>query len=884
METLQKEKERLELTLSSIGDGVITTDTAGLILSMNNSAEKITQWSSSTAINRPLFQIFKVVDKDTEKPLENLLETIIKEGKITGLKKNTVLITKGKDRKYISASLSPIMFKDSITGTIIVFRDITRIKEAEERIMMERQNLLLIFDKAPIGMILVDKNRIIKKANKAILEVFGKAEKDIINKGIGDGLGCVYGNNSGKTCGFNGNSCEKCELRKALNDAISGGREIKSRYTSYKTANEERWLKINSVPIIIDGKKHAIMVIDDITKAKTAEEGLRRYRILSEHANDIIIFADITGKIIEANSAALISYGFTKEEILKRSIFDLINPDNKTPIKTKIGGVNTEGIYYEAIAKRKDGSMFFVESIMQSTIVSQERVLFSIQRDITERKQAERELKEARERAEAANYAKSEFLANMSHEIRTPLNGMLGMIDLTLLTGLTKEQKENLFIAKTCASNLLNLINDILDFSKLEAKKMKIENINFSLSEIVGEIIRPHGIKAREKNLELSYYIDLGIPENLNGDPGRIKQILNNFLDNAIKFTEIGEVKISISLKEKKPNSVVLEFKVSDTGVGIDDRDKEKIFDIFSQADSSITRKFGGTGLGLAISKELVEMMGGRIYLESQIGEGSTFSFIIELSLGELRLNDQDKAEQPINVEKPLRILLAEDDKISQIVIKRLLMENGHIVEIANNGIETLQIIEEEIFDLILMDIQMPEMDGVEAVRRIRRSEKGTGAHIPIIALTAYALKGDREKYLSSGMDGYISKPVNLNILIKTIGEVMDKTANLHNWDIDKNFEIKDLMGENFKEFKDTVINSIDAKIKMLKAIVEAKDFYNIEKLSDEIKYLGESVGMKEIKTVFFKLQLAARREDIEAVKERYKESIDTWNNVLDSI
>ncbi|HYF75180.1 MAG TPA: PAS domain S-box protein, partial [Candidatus Nitrosocosmicus sp.] len=812
-----------------------------------------------------------------------------------GLKRDTVLITKNGDEKYVSACISPIKVSDGNIGVVIVFRDITRIKQTEEKLITEQQNLTLIFDAAPIGMLLIDENSVIKKVNKSMLHIVGRYEQEVINQKIGNGLGCINSYKDENGCGFS-NLCGKCELRRTLNE-ISSSRETMLGIETYHTLliddNEKGlWLKINSVPVTIDGKKHVVLVIDDITmdkqvereleksrdfyltlfenfpaliwragldgkcdyfnkswleftgrtleqemgdgwnsgvhpedleycfntyikafnfreafdmeyrlrrfdgeyrwiidmgrpfydlngifsgyigscyditERKTAEEGLRRYQLLSESANDIIIFSDINGGIIEANSAALISYGYAREEIIDKSIFELVSPDNRSPVRTQSYKINAEGVYYEATARRKDGSTFPVEVSLQGAEIGGSKVLLSILRDITERKQIQKELERAREYAEAANLAKSEFLANMSHEIRTPLNGMLGMIDLTLLTGLTEEQKENLFIAKGCASTLLNLINDILDFSRIEARKLALENIAFDFVELVEQTIKPHTVKAREKGLELRYRLDPQTPQIVNGDPNRLKQVINNLLGNAVKFTEAGEINLLTSLKNSTDDYVELEFQISDTGVGIDSRDIGGIFDTFSQADSSITRKYGGSGLGLAISRQLVELMGGAIWVESEKGKGSTFYFTMIITVGRETSSTRQSIKTIAKTKYPLQILLAEDDRINQVVITRMIKEAGHFAETANNGLEALQAINEKSIDVVLMDIQMPEMDGIEAVKRVRKSEKGTGRHIPIIALTAHALQGDRERYLAAGMDDYIAKPVQLNSLL----------------------------------------------------------------------------------------------------------------------
>jgi CheY-like chemotaxis protein len=403
---------------------------------------------------------------------------------------------------------------------------------------------------------------------------------------------------------------------------------------------------------------------------------------------------------------------------------------------------------------------------------SKEELLARVNLHLTLRKTQE-ELIRSKEKAEAAAKAKAIFLANMSHEIRTPMNGIVGMVDILKRTQLTPEQLEYLDIIEISGENLLMIINDVLDFSKIEAGQITFESIRFNLSDEVGEVIKLLKYQADQKKLELTCHIAPDVPEMLIGDPLRLKQVLINLCNNSIKFTSSGFVKIRVELISRNENKIRLKFEVQDTGIGISHENQLKLFKSFSQADTSTTRKFGGTGLGLAISKNLVQLMNGNIGIISKEGNGAIFYFDCEFGISSQSLSVSDEKEfiQSEITAAKLKILLAEDNVINQKVAILNLEKLGHAVSVAPNGVKAVEMFKNEAFDVIFMDIQMPEMDGVEATAIIREWEQNNNVrnHIPIVAMTANTLRSDKEIFMSVGMDDYLGKPFNTDEIVRVL-------------------------------------------------------------------------------------------------------------------
>ncbi len=671
---------------------------------------------------------------------------------------------------------------------------------------------------------------------------------------------------------------------------------------------------------------------------RRAQEELDRFFALSL---DMMCIAGFDGYFKRVNPAWQRTLGYSEEELLSRPYLELIHPDDRdvTSVQARRLSDGHDLTYFENRYLHKDGTTRWL--LWSSRPFAQQQIIYASARDITEHKAAEetlasyarelelsqraledqtarlaqlvKELELAKSKAEEAAETKSAFLANMSHEIRTPLNAILGMTTLALDTKLTAEQQDYLRTVKSSAVSLLAIVNDVLDFSRIEAKRLDLEHTEFDFREVVGDAVKLLALRAAEKGLELACHIHADVPNDVLGDPGRLRQVLLNVLGNAVKFTDIGEVVVHVDVEDRSPNRVSLRFAVADTGIGIAPDKQPHIFQAFTQADASTTRRFGGTGLGLAIALRLVDLMNGRMWVESEVGRGSTFFFtatferaavaehdrlvdkttaldglrvlvvddnatnrrileemvaswhmkpttvpdaegalsalgaaagrqepfdvvvadrqmpvvdgfmlarrirrerafartpiIMMMSVGDGSESARRRAGVDAFLTKPvkhsdlldafatlfrvstrrpraeravkpsarpvrrLRVLLAEDNAVNRKLVTKLLQKRGHHVHAVDNGRAAADAIAvtTPTFDIVLMDLQMPEMSGFEATHAIRGRERSSSTHVPIVALTAHAMAGDRERCLAAGMDGYLSKPIEVNDLIATV-------------------------------------------------------------------------------------------------------------------
>jgi PAS domain S-box-containing protein len=910
-EQMQEQRAFYEHISETLGEGLYVQDVQGRCIYMNSEAERLLGWSRTEFIGMPVHDTIHT-RTPAGLPLEGKDCPIMLGIKDKGRSRSDdqVFVRKNGTVFPVEVSSQSIMREGVFNGVVVAFQDISDRKKNELFIRLTQERLNLSLDGSNLALwdwdVLSD--HMYLSDRWSLMMGGGQEEMLLSSEELFDSV----------------HQEDRAALKKNLIDVLKGRGEFFSvEFRIHRKDGALAWIHSHGKVVDRDLTGRAIRMTGtnaDITERKLSEEQLHkseiRLRTLYDSTTDSVALIDEKG-YFDCNLATLKMFGCpTKEE------FCIKNPADFSP-EFQANGVSSvsmvqqqnaialeKGInHFEWIHRRADtGENFDAEVLLNTMLLDGRQVLQATVRDITERKKAEEILRQAKVAAEQSARVKSDFLANMSHEIRTPMNGIIGMTELALDTELTREQREFIGLVKSSADDLLEIINDILDFSKIESGKMNIEVIEFSLEDMLRNTMRSMATRAHQKKLELLLHVAPDVPDRLLGDPGRLRQVIVNLVGNAIKFTETGEIELSVQCAVNKGEAKAeLLFSVRDTGIGIPKEKLKVIFESFSQADTSTTRKFGGTGLGLTISSQLVELMGGeRIELDSELGKGSTFYFTLKmdvvsadplvnyqrtgrvagmpvlvaddnatnrkllleilqnwkmfptvvesgeqalaelesaarrgkpypLALLDIQMPEMDGFEladrmrknpdyvgatvmmltsegqrgdaarcrelgvasylmKPISqselldaimtalgeptenatlvtrhslreTKRVLNILLVEDNVVNQTLAIRLLEKMGHKVTLANNGQEAVTHWQAAKFDAILMDVDMPVMNGYVATEKIRENERTGGGHIPIVAMTAHAMKGDREECLSHGMDGYISKPIDTEAL-----------------------------------------------------------------------------------------------------------------------
>jgi PAS domain S-box-containing protein len=777
-----------------------------------------------------------------------------------------------------------------------------KLRSLGEQLGLAEEKYRLMFEYAPVGVVHFDIQGKVTACNESFTRIMGAPREKQI------GLNALA-------------AVADPSLTEAIQTALSGGRShYEGSYTSV-TGGKTSALKCEFGPMVVrDGSVvGAIGIVEDITERMRAQEEVHksqeRFRQLFKVVPIPLCFVNKEGAFLEFNERFTQTLGYTKEDVrtlddwwqraypdpdYRRWVVETWDAAVKRAAETR---ADIEPIAYRVTCKNRDVGTFIISGVAIGGYVL--ATFF----DITERERIEGELKGAKEAAEAANLAKGEFLARMSHEIRTPINGIVGMTELALSTDLTDEQRGYLTSVTVSADVLLRLINDLLDFSKVEAGKLDVVPDEFSVRECVFTTMIPLSAQAEAKGLELVCRVASDVPDGVIGDRDRLGQILVNLVGNAIKFTETGEVVVAVEVASMAAEEVSLHFRVHDTGIGIALKDRERIFQPFEQAEGSSRRRHGGAGLGLAICRQLVTMMGGHIWVDEEVAVGSTFHFTVRLGRNMDAVGKEwqgDPPEGPIRVPESrttfpertqsLQILVVDDNAINRSVVVNMLTKMGHSVTVAVDGKDALSFYEANHFDLVLMDVEMPEMDGVEATGIIREREKDTGEHVFIIAMTAHAMTGDKDKFLAAGMDNYIAKPVRSAVLheaIKAIVPASRETARKRNplpseqppLNRSRLLEIVDGDVELLKSILELFTTSVAERVDLIRQAVRDRDAEALDVAAHRLKGSLITLAAGPASETALKLELMGKKDDmsqaehvfidLEEQMTRLKEAID---------
>jgi len=806
-EAIRDRNEWLNTVVNTSADGIIAIDEQGKLTLFNPAAGCIFGWKPEEMIGQSLDRLIPhELRQGHYQKVRNYFATNMPkmvERQIIGLRRN--------------GEHFPMEMSIAIGGpsdkhfAVAILRDITLRKRHEEELRLAKELAEDAAARLPALFRAVEQN----PASVAITDSQGSIE--YVNPGFVSATGYTLEEVIGKNPRILKSNVHPPEFYRQMWQVLLEGEVWRDEICNRKKNGELYWEDATIAPVVdADGHiTHFVAMKLDITTRKQAEAELKQavdqlqrttalQQAILNSTEYSIIATKQDGTITTFNAGAEHLLGYRAEEVVGKVTPEIIHDKEELIKRAQI--LSKELAYpvpvgfetFIANAQRgcpdenewtyirKDGTRFpvllSVTAICDDT--GQVTGFMGIAQDITKRKQAEETLKLAKEQAEEASRAKSQFLATMSHELRTPLNGVIGMTELLRDTQLDRRQREFVDACHSSGESLLGLINDVLDFSKIEAGKLELEVHEFNLSSLLKETLDMMTFQALQKGLQLSTHITPQTCHWVRGDSGRLRQVLVNLIGNAIKFTEAGKVAVKVELDKIQSGKATIRFEVSDTGIGIPPDRIDRLFKSFSQADSSTTRKYGGTGLGLAICKRLVELMDGRIGVESQEGRGSIFWF--EVPLQPLRDDYMQELEQMESADvrrqthatllKGRRVLLAEDNRVNRMFAQEVIQRAGIECYTAANGLQAIQAIKKRgRFDLVLMDCQMPEMDGYEATRRIREMERNgeLAGHLPVIALTASSIKGEREQCLAAGMDAYLSKPFTPNKLLDVIGQLL---------------------------------------------------------------------------------------------------------------
>jgi len=874
---LEETKQKLLNITENIPDGLFLLDFSGMIISINNTAKKIFQTDESFFLNNNILDLFYCL-----KSIHNIKQEYFSD-KDHYLYNSSFECTKEINLKNIYFSLRFIYLKNEIqrNQTLVIISDIT-----EHKLNLEKINLFSqLVEQTPLSIVITDTNANIEYINPIFTNITGYSQEEVMGKNprilqAGD-LSKEFYNNLWQT--------------------IASGETWTGEFHNRKKNNELFWELAIIFPIKnnINQITHYAAIKEDISEKKQINEALEKTRgqldfILDNLAMGVAITKNRI--IYEVNKTVIDIFGYdSSDEVIGKST-EIIYPSQEHHLdfgKKSFEALSKGKVFIsEQYLKKKNNELFWVKLFGKIIDpLNEEKGVMWLFEDISEQKKIQEELFISKMIAEKANRAKSEFLANMSHEIRTPMNAIMGMTELALEKSSDTEQTKHLKTVLDSSEYLLTVINEILDFSKIEAGKYDLEIKSFSLKELIEKIITALSVKAVQKNLKLSLNIEPEPKNYLFGDSHNLTKVFMNIIGNAIKFTKSGEINVDCKVINGKNNDMEIIFCVKDTGMGIPEDKLHNIFDAFSQADPSVTKKFGGTGLGLTITKKLVELMNGKVTVESKVGKGSTFCIFITLKKGELLYKTSNNYENGNYLIKsdpriPLynldtKILIAEDNKTNQELLNIILKNLGFKTDLADNGIDALRMLAINSYDIIFMDIQMPYMDGLTAISIIRTfengkksyhkdisdiqiklSEKLKGRHTNIVIITAHAIQGYKEECLKKGGDDFITKPISKKELVRILEKFLETDVKKYISDnnIEKNNKIyqQQVITDHLKNSYDLSTEQIDLILKNfsatlldlltdLKSQILENDIENITKTAHSIKGSLLNLGLNDI-------------------------------------
>ncbi len=761
--TLLKEKnDFIDNILNSANDiGIVATDIVGNITYVNPTSEVLFNYTATDIIGQPI----ELSHCSAELPSE-----VISRGihDITGTDRFFFTIEQMRDGKpmQIECTVTEMNATDEhFTGYLLLARDVTLAREMDLYLSKAMAELDIIFEHSSLAIVYESKG-CVARVNNAFEEMFHFERQEVLGQKWQEFFGTLQ---IGETDSF-------------------WDKKIEAHHVQSKNG-KKFWITINKrSPDPDDLKAGVIWIFEDISRQKAAELKIKQLSMAVEQSPNSVVITDTEGTIQYVNPAFIRITGYTFSEAIGQN--PSILKSGKTPdaVFKKMWETITSGKGWSGqfINKKKNGELYEEHVTIDPIRNENDEItnFIATKENITK-------LKDAYRQAGIANQAKSEFLANMSHEIRTPMNLIFGMTELLLDTELHTEQKNFLNHIQNAVTNLLGLINDILDYSKIESGKLIFEQKVMVLEQLFTDLEGTLALAAEKKGIDLEFIVENKSSRYPVGDQLRLHQVLMNLSENAIKFTEEGKVEVKVQIRDSDDNYCIAEFTVKDTGIGIEADKQKDIFESFSQANSSITRKYGGTGLGLAISSKLIALMGGEIELSSAVGLGTMFSFTLSFPTEERVEYEPEKENLPAAPNTSLRVLVVEDNKANQALARLLLLKDKHHVTMSDHGLDALRVLSESHFDVILMDIQMPVMDGLTASSIIRKFEADapdplpdfpdlqeslhlalSGKHISIIAMTANAMAGDREKCLSAGIDNYLTKPYSTKQLRAALARV----------------------------------------------------------------------------------------------------------------